>query len=243
MMFANLSRARCLRSDRCVARRAVPRAAAPARPGAAQAARAARAARAGAITIAIAIAAVMLAACGSAAPPRFHTLLAPAAGAPLPANAALPAWQLLPVSIPAQVDLPQFVVRTADDTLAVLEHERWIAPLNEEIRAALIEQLSATLGSPGNLPASGRKDWRITVDVQRFDSAPGRATLVAQWALLGDGVAALRCRSAHEQAVRLGMAALAAGHRQTLERLGSSIALGLAALHAGQPAGCPAATQ
>ena len=80
--------------------------------------------------------------------------------------------------VPAQVDQPQFVVRRADDTLAVLEQERWIAPVQDEIRAALIEHLSVRLGPPGAAPRAGARDWRVAIDVQRFDSAPGRSTLV-----------------------------------------------------------------
>ena len=185
--------------------------------------------------------ALLLAAC-SAQAPRFHSLMPPVASVRAAAGAALPAWQLLPVSIPAQVDQPQFVVRRADDTLAVLEQERWIAPLNDEIRAALGEHMAATLGAPGATPTSGRKDWRIAVEVQRFDSTPGRSTLVAQWALLaGVDTPALRCRSVYEQSVAAGIPALAGGHRQAVERLSASIAQALTALDAGRAAGCPAA--
>jgi uncharacterized protein len=188
---------------------------------------------------------LLLASCSSVAPPRFHTLLPSARAASTPASGAGPAWQMPPVTIPAQVDQPQFVVRRADDTLAVLEQERWIAPLQDEIRAALVEHLTLKVGSPGARPLAGRKDWRVVIDVSRFDSTPGRAGLVVEWALLaGAGEsAALRCRSRFEQPVDAGMAALAAGHRQNLERLGASIALGLTTLDAGQQPGCPAATQ
>lgn len=183
---------------------------------------------------------LLLAACSTPAPPRLHSLVPPVAGARAAAGSDLPAWQLLPVSIPAQVDQPQFVLRRADDTFVVFEQERWIAPLNEEIRAALGERLTATLGAPGAAPAAGRKDWRIAVDVQRFDSTPGRSTLVAQWALrAGSDTPALRCRSVHEQGVGAGIAALAGGHRQALEQLGASIAQTLIALDSGRAAACP----
>ena len=184
---------------------------------------------------------LLLAACSSQAPPRFHSLMTPASSVRVASSPAITAWQLLPVSIPAQVDQPQFVVRRADETLAVLEQERWIAPLTDEIRAALVEQMAATLGSPGTPPAPGRKDWRIAVDVQRFDSTLGRSSLVAQWLLLAAGDApVLRCRSVIEQSVGAGIPALAGGHRQALQQLGSAIALALVALDAGAATGCPA---
>ena len=186
-----------------------------------------------------------LLACGTPAPPRFHTLMpAPASTSAVraPTDTGLPAWQVLPVQIPAQVDQPQFVVRRADDTLAVLEQERWIAPLQDEVRAALIEHLSLRLGAPGAAPAAGRKDWRIGVDVQRFDSMPGRSTLVVQWTLIGgtsSGPVALRCQSRFEQLVEAGIAPLAAGHRKALERLADTITPTLRALDAGQRVTCP----
>ncbi len=187
------------------------------------------------------VAPVVLVACSTQAPPRFHSLMAPAASVRVAAPPAPIAWQLQPVSIPAQVDQPQFVVRRADDTLAVLEQERWIAPLADEIRAALAEQMAATLGSPGTAPAPGRKDWRVGVDVQRFDSTPGRSTLVAQWVLLaGLDAPVLRCRSVIEQSVAAGIPALAGGHRQALQQLAASIASALTALDSGRVVACQA---
>ena len=186
------------------------------------------------------LALLVLAACSSPAPPRYHSLLPAQTQLRAVAGNSPTAWQLLPVSIPAQVDQPQFVIRRADDTFAVLEHERWIAPLGDEIRAALNEHLAATLGTPGLAPASGRKDWRIAVDVQRFDSTPGRSTLAAQWTLLaGSDTPALRCRSVYEQSVGAGAPALAGGHRLAVQQLGAAISNTVAALDAGRPAGCP----
>lgn len=185
---------------------------------------------------------LLLAACSTQAPPRFHSLMPSTAGArPAAASTALPAWQLLPVSVPPQVDQPQFVVRLADHTLALLEQERWIAPLADEVRAALSEHMAVTLGTPGATPATGRKDWRVAVDVQRFDSTPGRITIVAVWSVQSGGTApVLRCRGVYEQGVGAGVPALAAGHRQAVERLGAALASAVTALDAGRSVDCPA---
>lgn len=181
-----------------------------------------------------------LAGCSTPAPPRFHTLMPAPGAAPVPPASLV--WQVNQVQIPPQVDQPQFVVRRADDTLVQLEMERWAAPLQDEIRAALVEHLTARLGPP--LAAPGRKDWRIAVDVQRFDSAPGRANLVVQWTLAGGGNATggattLRCRSQLEQAVDPGIAPLAAGHRKLIERLAEAIVPVLRSADAGQVPACP----
>lgn len=181
-----------------------------------------------------------LVACSTPVPPRFHTLMpAPSAATAPPASLA---WQVNAVQIPAQVDQPQFVVRRADGTLAHLELERWAAPLQDEIRAALVEHFSSRVGPP--LATPGRKDWRVGIDVLRFDSTPGRASLAVQWTLARGGNAsgdaiALRCRSQFERAVDPGIAPLASGHRQLVERLAETILPVLRALDAGQTLGCP----
>jgi uncharacterized protein len=188
----------------------------------------------------------LLVACGTQQAPRFHSLMPTLASVPAAPRAAGTAWQLLPVVIPAQVDQPQFVVRRADDTFAVLEQERWVAPLGDEIRGALAEHMAGTLGVPGATPAAGRKDWRVAVEVQRFDSTPGRSTLVAQWTVqvvqAGGDAPALRCRTLFQQSVGADIPALAGGHRQGVQRLGAAIATAVAALDAGRAGDCPEST-
>jgi len=184
----------------------------------------------------------LLAACGSVPPPRYHTLMpAPASTVRSPAPAGSLAWEVLPVAVPAGVDQPQWVVRTVDGSLAVLEQERWIAPLGEEIRAAVVDRLTQDVGVPA-VSAESRKRWRIRIDVHRFDSAPGReARLEATWTLSSDAdaAAALRCRGEFVQALAAGgYLALAKGHQQAVTTLADAIANELKALNAGQTASC-----
>ena len=190
----------------------------------------------------------LLAGCGSAQPPRYHTLM-PAAQSTVrpPAPTGSLAWEVLPVAIPAGVDQPQWVVRTVDGSLAVLEQERWIAPLGEEIRAAVADRLTQEVGTPA-VSAESRKRWRIRIDVQRFESAPGReARLEATWTLSSDAdaTAALRCRGEFVQPLSAGgYLALATGHQQAVARLADVIGSELKALNAGQTATCsPLASQ
>jgi uncharacterized lipoprotein YmbA len=178
-----------------------------------------------------------LAGCASAPPARFYTLMSEAPARPTAGPLApAPRWTLLPVTVPAQVDQTQWVIRLPDDTLALLENDRWIAPLADEIRAALAERIRQD--RPVLQQAQG---WRIAVDVQRFESAPGRyARLEAEWTLWpGDGGAArLRCRSVYEEPAGASYAALAAAHRAALGRLGDALAAALQSLDAGSTAGC-----
>lgn len=184
----------------------------------------------------------LLAACSSAQPPRFHTLMPePAVTARPPAPAGSIAWEVLPVTVPAGVDQAQWVVRTVDGSLAVLEQERWISPLGEELRAAVAERLTREVGAPA-VTAEARKRWRIRIDVQRFDSVPGReARLEATWTLSSDAdaAAALRCRGEFVQTpAASSYLALAKGHQQAAGMLADAIGGGLKALNAGQTATC-----
>jgi uncharacterized lipoprotein YmbA len=180
--------------------------------------------------------------CGCAStsePARFHTLL-PAAGdrAATSTRAAPPVRvEVLPVTLPVQVDVAQIVVRLPDDSMRALEHERWIAPLADEIRAALALRIDAALSDLA--ATSVDAPWRVTLDVQRFDSTLGGAAgLQALWSLQpsGNGTA-LRCQVNDREAVAAGPAALVSGHRAMLQRLGDAIARALrTAATGGKPA-------
>ena len=187
---------------------------------------------------ALSLGAWLLFGCASSTPPpRFHTLLsAPEAGT-VPPSPASPGWEVLTVTVPPQVDRPQWVVRQADDALVVLEDERWAAPLADEIGAAVADRLRRA--APATSLAAGRRPWRIAIDVQRFDSAPGRVVrLEAEWSLRpGDATAAgWRCRGAFDRPAGPNYASLAAAHRDLAAQLGDAIARGLAVGLAGATA-------
>lgn len=185
-----------------------------------------------------------LGACANAPAPTFHSLMpAPAVAAPRIASTGSLAWEVLPVTVPAQVDQPQWVVHSVDGSLAVLEQQRWIAPLAGEIGAAVADRLTRIVGAPA---AAGSvvpgQQWRIRIEVQRFDSVPGRETrLEARWSLRSavDGGLMLSCRGEFAQAVSSpGYIALAKGHQQGVAQLGDVIGRALKAMSAGQSATC-----
>lgn len=189
----------------------------------------------------LAAAALVLAACSTPTPPRFHSLTPAAATPGKVAPAGALAWEVLPVSVPPGVDQPQWVVRSMDGSLVVLEQERWVGPLAEEIRAAVTAQLTQTLGPPSTKAATA---WRVRIDVLRFESAPGReARIEAIWSLLpgsGDAATGQRCHISFVESAGVdgGYLALAAGHRRGVAQLADSIAAGLASMAAGKQAGC-----
>lgn len=193
-----------------------------------------------------ACAVLLLAACASA-PLHYHTLVPPAADG---ADSATPApdslrFELLPVGVPAQVDQPQLVVREGSQGVALLDGERWIAPLGDEVRSALSADLAHEL--PGQdvsgLPGGGKPLLRIKLDLRRFDSQLGRYALIeGGWSVrmlntAHDG--ALACTSRVRESVGPGYDALVQGHQRAIGRLAAQIAMVARSLAGGQAASCP----
>jgi uncharacterized lipoprotein YmbA len=184
--------------------------------------------------------ALCLAACASA-PIEYLTLVPPAGAASVADPKGAPA-PVVSVTVPAQVDQPELVVRQGDDSMGLLESERWIGPLRDEIRASLTLALAQRWDT---IPAGGADARtaaaRLAVDVQRFDSLPHRyALLEAAWTLtLPASGPALKaaCRSVIRIPVGGDYRALAAGHQQALAVLADQVAAQARALRAGKT-GC-----
>ena len=90
------------------------------------------------------------------------------------------------MTIPAVVDLPQIVVSTGPNQVTLDEYNRWASPLANNISRVVAENLVDLLGTPRvslfqqslNVDA----DFRVAIEVQTFESAPGdAATLNAVW--------------------------------------------------------------
>ena len=197
----------------------------------------------------------VLAACASAPPVRFHSLLpvdAPERDASAGAGFVV---TLGPVAVPSQVDQPQWLLRAADGSLALLEQERWASPLRSELRAALLDRWVSRWGATEALPApaagaasavapTASTGWRVLVDVTRFESLPGReARLEGRWSVRSStpGASALSCRFVTRESVGDGMLALADGHRRAVNRLADEMARPLSALQRGESPACPPA--
>lgn len=188
--------------------------------------------------------AAAIAGCASTSTPaRFHTLLPPTGDSVVARVHAAPAVrvEVLPVTLPVQVDVAQIVVRLPDDSMRALEHERWIAPLADEIRSALALRIDAALvASAAPTAAVSGAPWRVALQVQRFDSTlGGSASLQAVWSLEQPGGGpGLRCQVNDREAVAAGPVALVAGHRAIVERLGDAIGRALRAAAAGAAPAC-----
>jgi uncharacterized lipoprotein YmbA len=175
--------------------------------------------------------AALLAACATTDTDHFYTLNG-AAAAPAPASPAAGGQiyiEMLAVNVPAQVKRKELVVATGAGQVDMLDHHRWIGPLADEIGHALSLQVSGELGAIDvyrtPYPA-GAAPYRISTNVQRFESVPGQYALIdATWSVRRVGSeTVLTCRSVLREPVGQGYDALVAGHRAAIMKLGNAIA-------------------
>ena len=175
-----------------------------------------------------------LAACSTPPDSRFYTLDGGAAAATRTAAAAPASFYLevAPVDMPPQVAKNQMVVQDGTAQVRVLEYERWASLPADEVRRALSADLTQQLGAIdvyGTPYPEGASVYRVKVNVQRFESSPGRRALIdAVWSVRGvANEAVLTCRTVSEQPVDAGFDALVAGHRRAVDQLASEISAGL----------------
>jgi uncharacterized lipoprotein YmbA len=177
---------------------------------------------------------------GCASPPsHFYTLSrATAPGATTTTLSVL----VGPVSIPAIVDLPQIVVSTGPNQVTLNEFERWASPLQNNISRVVAENLVTALGTPDvslfqqSLNASA--DYRVAIEVQSFESAPGdAATLNAVWIVrrTKDGKAQTGRTTVREPTADKTYDALAAAHSRALGRMSQDVADAIRALDRAAP--------
>jgi uncharacterized protein len=123
----------------------------------------------------IGLALATAAGCASA-PSRFYTL--DAAATPSGASTTKVTVMVGPVAVPSVVDQPEFVVQAGPNQVDVDEFNRWAAPLRDNISRVVASDLASQLGTSGvatNSLASFAPDYRVTIDVLRFDSTRGQS--------------------------------------------------------------------
>ena len=97
-----------------------------------------------------------------------------------------------PVSIPGYLDRPQLFLRDGNDVKVELaEFNHWSEPFGEGVTRVLCDAVSASLTPRKGLASPMRSQqpfqWRIAVDIARFDGAPnGSVILDAGWSLVNE---------------------------------------------------------
>ena len=167
------------------------------------------------------LALLLLAACSS--PPResFYTLDAPE---PPAAAGGAPAIAVGPVSVPEIVDRPQIVVRLGANQVQIVEQARWAEPLRAAIARVVAANLASSLGARVVGSRNGEADYRIALDVQRFESPADAVLIEALWTVSGKGGRQSGRAVAREKVAGKEYSALAAAHSAALAAISREIA-------------------
>lgn len=172
--------------------------------------------------------------CGSTPPSRFYTLSGTATPTATASNVSVVVG---PVSVPATVDRPQIVLTTGANQVALDEFNRWASPLQNNISRVVAANLVALLGAPrvslSPQTLSAGADFRVVIEVQRFDSTLGEsANLDAVWTVrrTKDGKAETGRTTVRETVPQKSYDGLVAAHSRAVGRLSQDIADAVRAL-------------
>jgi uncharacterized lipoprotein YmbA len=179
-----------------------------------------------------------LLACSSSPPTHYYTLKTIAPSGPGATGPNLVVVRLEPVVIPPELDRPQLVSRSGPYSVRVADSDRWAAPLEDQIRRSLSEDLSARLpphlvANP-NEPASNDPRRLLSIAIAEFYADERcAATLRADWTLRGPKGDSAR---GTEQVQSPGSAACAQALPEAMSGALALLADRLAAIIAAQPA-------
>ena len=180
--------------------------------------------------------------CAGSAPAKFYTL------SPLPtaggvkseketADRAL-AVGIGPVHLPQYLGRKEIVTRTDANKIDLGEYDLWGGSLQDDFSRNLLENLSLLLASdrvsPFPWPRMGALDYRVGVDVMRFDgNRGGDVVLIANWAIReGQGGKVVRIQTSRiqEPSGGQGYEAMVGGMSRALGRLSREIGEAVKAL-------------
>ena len=136
-----------------------------------------------------------------------------------------------PITLPEVVDRPQFVLRAGPNEVSIVELHRWAGPLKSEIPRIIADNLAADLNvkrvAAYPQSAGDNADYRVLVDIQRFDSTMGEsATIDALWTVkrVSDGTLRTGRSTGRESSSGGSYDALAAAHSRALATISREIA-------------------
>jgi uncharacterized protein len=173
------------------------------------------------------LASIALVGCSTSKPPRFYSLSATAAPGAGTTNVAV---LVGPVTIPASVDRPQFVVQVATNRVEVDEFNRWDAPLGDSVARVIAADLSTQLGTPDVAIAplaNFKPTYAVAIDIQRFESIKGQAVVIdAVWTVRETTSGNTRSGRtvARETLTSQDFESIAAAHSRALATVSSDIA-------------------
>lgn len=130
----------------------------------------------------------LLLACNSSPPMRYYTLKAIAPAAPISNAASQVVIRVEPVVIPPELDRLELVNRSGPYSVQIADSDRWAAPLEEQVRRILSDDLSSRLPAhllaDPNEPATNEPRRLLSIAIADFYSdGTCAATLRANWTL------------------------------------------------------------
>jgi uncharacterized lipoprotein YmbA len=130
--------------------------------------------------------------CGCRSTPITYYTLTPADRSGATAESGRLAVKAILVlrSLPAGIDTTQILIRTDDTRFRIEDGGRWVAPLGDELRGALVDALRHQYGIVvvDSLRHNDAPVPRIDLTVRKFDVAEGSTiTLAVDWALSNPG--------------------------------------------------------
>jgi uncharacterized lipoprotein YmbA len=136
-----------------------------------------------------------------------------------------------PITLPEVVDRPQFVLRAGPNEVTFVELHRWAGSLKSEIPRIIADNLAADLNvkrvAAYPQTAGDNADYRVLVDIQRFDSTLGESVSIdALWTVKRASDGALRTGSstARESSSGGTYEAVVAAHSRALATISREIA-------------------
>lgn len=131
---------------------------------------------------------------GCASTPSTHFYVLEAVSQPPPASSIVAKKRLIgigPITLPSLLDRQQIVTRAFGDNVEIGEFHQWAAPLKDDVLEVLTQNLSQLQPSyfikayPWS--AYGTVNYRVLVDIIRFDARPGlEADFEAAWAIMDE---------------------------------------------------------
>jgi len=127
---------------------------------------------------------LLLAGCGRSPQTTFYTLTPLVAEATAP-KVPGPSIAIASVTLPELVDRPQLVVPAAGTRVTILETQRWAEPLKSALPRLLADNISRLMNSDrvSAYPqhAANSAEYRLFVDIQRFELAGSTVVVDALW--------------------------------------------------------------
>lgn len=188
--------------------------------------------------------AAALAGCGSSPPVTYHALSVPVP--PPSSGGARVLVEFLPVAIPERLNRKEMVLGGEGGAIDVRDNDHWAAPLADEIRQIVVDDLWQGLRAvdvyQAPPPASAMPQYRLALRMERFEAVPGRSAVVdGTWTMrrLPNGAAAT-CRAGFSETLSgTGAGAAAEALSQGTQRLAEVVTNSLGRLDRGETQPCP----